>query len=94
MQQPYAQHTVDAPATGAPFSVHARGVMLLDSYDWLDVPQNVKQAVRQLRDISASGITFLLLQSWLTVYNLVITVGSTAFYVSTACRAAIKGKIV
>ena len=84
MQQPDAQHTVNAPATGAPFSAHTFGVMLLDSVDWLDVPYNVKQAVRQLRNISASGVMFLLLQSWLTMYNLVITVGSTAFYVSAA----------
>ena len=47
----------------APFSVHARGVQLLDRGRLLDGPYIGLSAFRSLRDISGSLYTFVLIQA-------------------------------
>ena len=47
----------------APFSVHARGVQLLDHGRLLDGPYIGLSAFRSLRDISGSLYTFVLIQA-------------------------------
>ncbi|KAK9810038.1 hypothetical protein WJX72_003856 [[Myrmecia] bisecta] len=70
-----------APVTrSAPFSMHARGVQLLDINRLLDVPHQLKAAFRHLRDVSSALYTFLLIQTWLSIYSLVITIVSVSFY--------------
>lgn len=64
----------------APFSLHSRGVQLLDTTRLLDVPHQLKSASRHLRDLLSSLWVFVLIQSWLSVYNVLITISSCAFY--------------
>lgn len=64
----------------APFSLHSRGVQLLDTTRLFDAPHQIKSASRHLRDLLSSLYVFALVQSWLSVYNLLITISSTAFY--------------
>ena len=64
----------------APFSLHARGVQLLDTTRLLDGPHQFKSAFHSLRDLLSSFYVFLLIQSWLSLYNILITVASCAFY--------------
>lgn len=47
----------------APFSVHARGVQLIDRGRLLDGQYIVLSAFRSLRDISGSLYTFILIQA-------------------------------
>lgn len=64
----------------APFSLHARGVQLLDTTRLLDGPHQFKSACHSLRDLLSSFYVFLLIQSWLSLYNIIITIASCAFY--------------
>lgn len=64
----------------APFSLHSRGVQLLDTTRLFDAPHQIKSASRHLRDLLSSLYVFALVQSWLSVYNLLITISATAFY--------------
>ena len=64
----------------APFSLHSRGVQLLDTTRLFDAPHQIKSASRHLRDLLSSLYVFALVQSWLSVYNLLITFSATAFY--------------
>lgn len=64
----------------APFSLHSRGVQLLDTTRLFDVPHQLKSASRHLRDLLSSLWVFVLIQSWLSVYNVLITISSCAFY--------------
>ncbi|KAK9846324.1 hypothetical protein WJX81_001504 [Elliptochloris bilobata] len=64
----------------APFSVHARGVQLLDRGRLLDGQYIGLSAFRSLRDISGSLYTFLLIQGWLSVWSSLITIVSVAFF--------------
>lgn len=64
----------------APFSLHSRGVQLLDTTRLFDAPHQIKSASRHLRDLLSSLYVFALIQSWLSVYNVLITISATAFY--------------
>ena len=64
----------------APFSLHSRGVQLFDTTRLFDAPHQIKSASRHLRDLLSSLYVFALVQSWLSVYNLLITISATAFY--------------
>lgn len=64
----------------APFSLHSRGVQLLDTTRLFDAPHQLRSASRHLRDLLSSLYVFALVQSWLSVYNLLITISATAFY--------------
>lgn len=64
----------------APFSLHSRGVQLLDTTRLFDTPHQLRSASRHLRDLLSSLWVFFLLQSWLSVYNVLITISSCAFY--------------
>lgn len=64
----------------APFSLHSRGVQLLDTTRLFDVPHQGRSASRHLRDLLSSLWVFVIIQSWLSVYNVLITIASCAFY--------------
>lgn len=64
----------------APFSLHSRGVQLLDTTRLFDATHQIKSASRHLRDLLSSLYVFALIQSWLSLYNVLITISATAFY--------------
>ncbi len=64
----------------APFSLHSRGVQLLDTTRLFDAPHQIRSALRHFRDLLSSLYVFALIQSWLSVYNVLITISATAFY--------------
>lgn len=78
-----AQSTPTAPTASiaqrsAPFSVHSRGVQLLERSRVLDVSQQLSSLGRQLRDISVSFWVLVTIQPWLTWIALAVTLGSVS----------------
>ena len=72
----------DAPTAprAACFSTHSRGVQLFDARLFCDCSAQWAAASSHLRDIASSLWYLLLIQSWLTVYALIVTICSVAFY--------------
>ncbi|KAK9868722.1 hypothetical protein WJX84_001115 [Apatococcus fuscideae] len=62
------------------FSTHSRGVQLFDARLFCDCSAQWAAASSHLRDIASSLWYLLLIQSWLTVYALIVTICSVAFY--------------
>lgn len=65
----------------APFSTHARGVPLFDKNSFSDAQKELTAILLDLRDIGSSIFWFLSLQSWLTLWSVIINIVSGRYCV-------------
>ena len=63
----------------APFSSHSRGVPLFDKSRVADAQRELATALLDLRDIGSSIFWFLSMQSWLTLWSVLINIVSGGF---------------
>jgi hypothetical protein len=64
----------------APFSAHSRGVQLLDARTLFDIPSQLHKSATQVRDISTSFLCLILIQPFLSLVTVLITLGSVSFF--------------
>lgn len=58
----------------APFSTHSRGVPLFERGRFLDVSRHASRALLDLRDIGSALFWFASVQSWLTVWGIIVDI--------------------
>lgn len=66
----------------APFSTHTRGVPLFDKNTLSDAQRGFSSALLDLRDIGSSIFWFLSMQTWLSLWSLLINIVSGGFQVT------------
>jgi len=64
----------------APFSSHSRGVPLFDKNRISDAQRELASALLDLRDIGSSIFWFLSMQSWVTLWSVIINIVSGGFW--------------
>ena len=81
-QQPPGPSSSSSPSKtlkSAPFSTHARGVPLFDA-SFVGAQRSLTQCLLDLRDIGSSIFWFLSMQTWTTMWSLLLNIVSVVFY--------------